>query len=699
MQQNRLRALDGIRGIAIFLVIWNHIPLGVLYQKLPTIVHPFLTMLLVNGKTGVSLLFLLSGFLMMWLHPQPKTIPFLKKRYLRIFPPFLTMVVSLAIIRSFKLFLPKSVLITMSIHHSLFGLFAVAITFTVAALVYGVWKLCATLNNKNKLPIGNILFFGFLAIQVGVALWYVFFLLHVPPAQFYMQWSLAAQAITTAIINATLTLPFGFYIAQLDGVYWTLITETFFYLMYPILVVHLVAAVRRENSRLFNILLTLAALPFFFGLKLVSERVLGFSIMQIQLFIYFLAGVALAVILKGKHNWKQQAIKKLEVLKRPWVGLICLFLIVGSVLLYANIPNFYHPWVQLFWIFPLTGMMFVALFPGSSFGKWLEQPFLITLGKYSYSLYLIHSLVVEMFTRGKEPTTLWSATLLIVAVWVGSLVLARCLYAFVEAPYFSLRKTVATIPTKSKTKTKAVLSKPLFPVFSLQTTRLAIVSLTIAIVLLVYIGYRSPFAFFTQSTSHSNLPFQIRSANPILIPITTQTLQFPFSATANNLGMISTSLRSGEVKDEHGMVNASDIPGLIEIRLIDQNGKKLFSTQYKVHEIGESRYHPFGFPVIQDSQRKKYTVEYQIVQPDPSRSLSIVATDAQFTTIYFPNKKQLLTQPKAFFDLALNKISEPFTKSTTWYAIFHLAPFLGVLWIGLFWLNNSNNGKIRPESV
>jgi len=61
----RLIALDGIRGLAIALVIFNHIPLGILYSKIP-LLSPLWTILLSNGKTGVSLLFLLSGFLMTW---------------------------------------------------------------------------------------------------------------------------------------------------------------------------------------------------------------------------------------------------------------------------------------------------------------------------------------------------------------------------------------------------------------------------------------------------------------------------------------------------------------------------------------------------------------------------------------------------------------------------------------------------------
>jgi peptidoglycan/LPS O-acetylase OafA/YrhL len=686
-QPQRLTALDGIRGLAIFLVIFNHIPLSVLHHILPGPGQQLLTMLLFNGKTGVSLLFLLSGFLMMWLHPQPKILSFLKKRYLRVFPPFLTMVVSLAFIRNIKLFLSEAQLIRMSEQPWIHGVLSIAIVFTVAVLAFLLWKFLAAVN--EKISLGSGIFLGFFGFQVAVALWYVFYLLQVPPAQFYMGWSLAAQGVVTAIVNGTLTLPFGRYIAQLDGVYWTLITETFFYLVYPIFIVQMAALAWQKRSSAFNTLFVLTAFPFFFGLKLISDRVLGLGMMQLQMFSYFIVGVVLALIWKNKENWSKQTVKKLEMFKHPiWIP-VGLLAILGSVLLYGFIPNFYHPWVQLFWVFPVSGVLAVSLLPGSSVGRFFENTFLVMLGKYSYSLYLVHSLVVEILTRGKEPNSLATAVWLISAVWLFSLVMARCLYFFVEGPYFALRKKTST-EVFSQKKTTEVIKKPVYPLFSVRGSWIAVSVLTIVMFALTYEGYRSPFAFFTQTTAHTNLPFQI-SADPVLIPIGAETVKFPFTATTANFGMVATSLRSGEIKDENGVVNASDIAGLLEIRLVDENGGKIAATQYKVHEIGESRYHPFGFPVIADSAGKNYTVEYQMVQPDPSRSLSIVANDAQFTTIYFPGKKQLLSSPPDLFALVFNKVSEPFTKPSTWYAVLHVLPFMIFLWGGLFGLKN---GKI-----
>lgn len=679
----RLVALDGIRGLAIFFVILNHIPLGVLYPNLPEFMHPFLTVMLANGKMGVSLLFLLSGFLMTWLYPQPaSTLGFWSKRYARVFPPFLVMVFALAIIRSFKLFLSEGQLIEMSLNPWLYGMYAVPIVLGVAVLGRLLWEAGVQVN--KRIPVGKGIFLGFLGFQVLTALWYTLVLLRVPPAEFYLTWSQAAQMYAKTVVNATLTLPFGQYISQLDGVYWSLVTEISFYLVYPVLLVPIIGAIIAKKSSRLNVLVLLSTMPFLFGLKLISERVLGFSIMQIHLFIYFVIGISLALILRST-DWKAQLLKIAPVIKHPISIIGCLMLLFSSVVFYEGLQNFYHPWVQLLWSFIVGLVVFIAIIPEASFNKWLEQRWLVALGKYSYSLYLIHSLVVEIFTQGQpEPTTLWEAGILTIVTFASSVVFARVLFFIIEAPYFNLRKNLPAIPLEASAKIKPKTERPKFASFSLLATRRAVIALTVVTVVLVYTGYRSLSAFFTVSVPHSSVPVRLLNPAPQTVPLTTETLRYEFVGEANNLGMITTSLKGAEVKSAGGGVDASDVPGQLEIRLLDDQEQLLAQTQYKVHEIGESRYHPFGFPVVADAKGKKFYLEYQIVSEDPARALVIDASDAQYRTLYLVNKSQLLKDPVGLAGFVFNKVAEPFYKPSTLYTLLYMTPLLAVLWIYLF---------------
>ena len=84
--KDHLRTLDGLRGLAVLLVLWGHTPLellGAINAKLSFIVQP--------GYLGVDVFFVLSGFLITRIlladRGKPKALKnFLIRRFLRIFP-------------------------------------------------------------------------------------------------------------------------------------------------------------------------------------------------------------------------------------------------------------------------------------------------------------------------------------------------------------------------------------------------------------------------------------------------------------------------------------------------------------------------------------------------------------------------------------------------------------------------------------
>ena len=164
----RLTALDGLRGVAILLVILNHIPLKIWYESTPFAFHKWLDFLLVNGSIGVPILFLLTGFLMAWLYPRPKSkIAFWSKRYARLFPAFLVMVTSLTIIK---------------INGNLNILSQILMVLGVGIVARIIWEL--GLKIGKKISIGKILTYFWISFQIIVAGWYVFYLLKIPSPSF-----------------------------------------------------------------------------------------------------------------------------------------------------------------------------------------------------------------------------------------------------------------------------------------------------------------------------------------------------------------------------------------------------------------------------------------------------------------------------------------------------------------------------------
>lgn len=85
-RKDHIPELDGLRGIAVLLVLWVHIPLGPLGETVDGLRRSLLP-----GNVGVDLFFVLSGFLItrILLVDRERDVPlryFLARRFLRIFP-------------------------------------------------------------------------------------------------------------------------------------------------------------------------------------------------------------------------------------------------------------------------------------------------------------------------------------------------------------------------------------------------------------------------------------------------------------------------------------------------------------------------------------------------------------------------------------------------------------------------------------
>lgn len=85
-RKDHIPELDGLRGIAVLLVLWVHLPMGALGESVAAFRTQFLP-----GNVGVDLFFVLSGFLItrILLVDRESRVPlryFLMRRFLRIFP-------------------------------------------------------------------------------------------------------------------------------------------------------------------------------------------------------------------------------------------------------------------------------------------------------------------------------------------------------------------------------------------------------------------------------------------------------------------------------------------------------------------------------------------------------------------------------------------------------------------------------------
>lgn len=99
--KRRLDVLDGLRGVAMLMVFFNHVDSTYIVQAFPPSLQQIVSFFFLSGKLGISFFFILSGFLMAYLYANPVPIEFIERRYARIFPPFITMVLCMSVFRLF----------------------------------------------------------------------------------------------------------------------------------------------------------------------------------------------------------------------------------------------------------------------------------------------------------------------------------------------------------------------------------------------------------------------------------------------------------------------------------------------------------------------------------------------------------------------------------------------------------------------
>jgi peptidoglycan/LPS O-acetylase OafA/YrhL len=485
----------------------------------------------------------------------------------------------------------------------------------------------------------------------------MFYLLKIPSPVFYETWNKNLQWIITGIVNATLTLPFGSYIGQLDGVYWSLITETFFYILYPVLFVPIFLYINQKKSSKWKAFLFLSSFLFCYGLNLISQRILAMRMMVPSLMIYFIVGVAIGSNLDW---WQQKFLKLPKIILKP-IGLIPILLIILSGVFAYSSPN--KNWVQLMFIFLTipTGILLVAATLGEqSWGKWLENKFLVFLGKYSYALYLTHALVIDLVVTKISPNSIQNSFLLIFIVMIGSILLAWCLYHLIEAPYYKLPKI--SINLEKNENVKIIKNKFKWTVFSF--------SLTMFLILIL--AFKTPFSLLTYTYPHQTktLLSLIKNKNEVTVA-GKNNLMRDLMAKENNLGMISTNIKSIKNKDKENSI--------LLIKLFDSSGKLISESRFDTNTMVENNFYPFGFPVQSDSKNKKYYIEYKIEPENSLDEVVINQKENQFISIYFLDKNNLIKEPKLFSWWFLSKIREPFLSPLFWFYLLSVLPLLSGL--------------------
>jgi peptidoglycan/LPS O-acetylase OafA/YrhL len=600
--EKRLHVLDGIRGLAILLVVLNHVKTTYIVPLIPqsfSLVHQTL---FTSGVFAVSLLFLLSGFFMAYIYPNPTSkLNFLQKRYTRIFPLFLTM----CSVMFFATMFPNMWYAT------------ILFLFLLAVLVHLIWVY--GIKRLHATKISRVLFVSFLLLQVCLCLFYGFWIMRHPLVYFNQVLPTPMRDATIFLVNATLTFPLGQFIPMLDGVYWSLAAEVLFYVLYPFFcapVIHYFA----PKNRVIKIILILSLLPLFIGVDVLAHHLFVLSTLQFCHFYYFISGMTLGFLYKNNllkvtalHNACNGIFSKSSVL------LFFIALVFGQ-LLFNTLPSNMFPWIRSIWAIPFAYLVALALDNKSSLSRFLSSKFFIFLGTISYSIYLTHTLVIHIMEDNFHPTNTLLNICIIIAIFLITIAVSYALYILLEKPYF--------MRTAVQKKPEVVQNNVSYARFTVPLLIMAALYL-----LGVFAAFQSKYNFFSSQYQHASSIFVSPTPNSNHFismsqhPIVTMEIKAP----EDNFGIIVMHV----VHKTVGETGTQDL-----IFQIKERGAAVWhaSVKYHLSEIADSHSHELSFPSIPDSKGKVYVVQLSLSNPKRAEYLDIDTSDNVVRSVYTVNK-------------------------------------------------------------
>lgn len=202
---------------------------------------------------------------------------------------------------------------------------------------------------------------------------------------------------------------------------WTLGIEEKFYLLWPCIAFGFCHSLR---ARFWTCLILVSAcllLPFQLG----------------RSYVALLLGAALAVAMASIY-----AASLARIVRRVPVALLCLAVLLSFAIVGVN-----DRFVLIFDLSIAALITHLLLVP-TRIRSLLAHPRLTWFGKRSYSMYLVHLLVLNSVVAFTRPKSLISQSLVLLLAYFATGLVAHCLYISVEEPARNLGKRLLTNPPR-----------------------------------------------------------------------------------------------------------------------------------------------------------------------------------------------------------------------------------------------------------
>lgn len=620
----RLLALDGIRGFAALSVVVSHLGFNTRVITDSPVVS-YLFRIISAGPTSVQLFFVLSGFLMAYLYPsvaQPQQ--FWQKRYLRIMPLFAVVVLGIALSYTYLLGKPNIVILT--------GMLAVAVLMHIA------WRLFAVIHQRWPI-FAQLLFFGFIGLQI--ALFSLSLLTAIGPGEaFLLSLSKQHRYLFTILSNLTMTMYWQQELFVMEGVFWSLVPEVMFYLLYPLVAAPLILVGSRLKPH-WNVLLVGITLLMLFQLDTASRALYSLHGIFISRATGFVVGIVLGCVYRIRPSWWIWFSNKLQS-KYLAIPILLLFAITMA----WEWPDRYHQirhFVMLHYL-GLSVLFGILVAAALQTGSLIERVFakkpLVFLGMISYSLYLTHPFVINRLEWSNFmqffQNNLTEPTFEVVRGAIltgGSILFATVLYYLVESLYF--RKSTHPAPiSRLSLLTNTVIKK---------IGRRPLIVLCGSIVIAGFTALYSTDAVPSLMLSRHSLGQSVPAG--VVYVTENQSQQIMFTAQHSHLSAIQLAMDYAH--DPNIFREETTEPLQLVFTLKDAEGNIIVESKRHPQELAGEPQFPFGFPTQVDSAGKTYYVTLALQQATFTDEVAVYPQTglvAQYTTDHLPTSATKILQ-------------------------------------------------------
>ena len=663
--QNRLKALDGLRGLAALSVSLSHIGFGIT-TILPFQMAEYAYRTLAVGPNSVQIFFVLSGFLMAYLYPSMgSVVGFIQKRYARIIPILSIVVFFLSAVHYFDYILTW--------YQEAGFLLGPALALFIS------WKILSRWRHASK--IAQIIFFIFVLLQLAM----LAFNLTIAPKLMLLDiyQTPLISSLHTGLSYLTLTMPFIRGTASFTSVLWSLPPEMYFYILYPILAIPVLVTVRKYPWYV-GALIALAVVKVLFDMDEALRGVLNMRTMNVARTSGFIVGMVVGELSREMPRQIQQ------IFSHKWLNgalLIALILIqAGDWSVRDGESMWFMNQYYLMSSIVVGLVVIAAVIKDSLIERIFSHKILVFYGMISYSLYLTHSNVSKWIHqilvpyRETIPLIQLFSLVELGSVLALNIVISFLLYQLVEALYLNRKKTPKSATKNALKKSSDSTSRNRFHLG-------ALLSLLVALSLSIFAytgGYR-----FTQYASHHSYyaVWDVRSYLQNTISLLEKpTLRVPIKAQYDNLSVVTLNLWYYKNAD----VTRSQFknPARLRFRLIDESTNKVHSeTWWNAFDIESESNYPFGFSTIPDSKGKSYIAELYLENGAPLDHILFNAAPGKTQAIYTDTKSNILKKP---YQLVFNRIGFVLTHPDSLFLIIMIG---SIIYLGMQRTKNTNRVK------